>query len=207
MSQSGQVRLPVRMQVIGSDAAQVAALQSVLVAQVPGVAVSAFDPTWVRSAPDAEAVVVDGLTGSTSAADMARQLRAMGYKGAIALVVADGVTLDEVVLRFDAVVVPESLVPTELVPDLATQMMRLEVPGTEMMMRARRITAAGELALRLQHALNNPLAGLMAEVQLLQMEELGEQHNETLARMLGLCRRMVEITRSLDGVGERKSKG
>ncbi len=196
----------VRLLVISDDADQAAALTGVLTAQVPGAEITSSPASWVRSAPEVEGVVVDGRADSSAAADTGRQLRAMGFKGGIAVVVEVGAPMQDVAERYDVVVVTVEDVATRLVPDLATQLLRLERPGTEMLMRARRITAAGEVALRLQHALNNPLAGLMAEVQLLQMEELGEPHTETLQRMLVLCRRMVEITRSLDGIGERKAQ-
>jgi len=197
----------VRLLVVSDEADQAAALTGVLVAQVPGAEVSSSPGSWLRSAPDASGVVVDGRGGSSAAAETGRQLRAMGYAGGVAIVVEEGAPIGEAATRFDLLVVTVADVATRLVPELATQMLRLEQPGTEMLMRARRITAAGEVALRLQHSLNNPLAGLMAEVQLLQMEELGPPHTETLERMLTLCRRMVEITRALDGIGERKSLG
>jgi signal transduction histidine kinase len=195
----------VRLLVISGEEAQSSPLAELLVAQVPGAEVTSNPASWVRAAPEVSGVVIDGRADSQAAADTGRRLRAMGYKGGVAIVVEAGAPLDDAATRFDLLLVPVADVATQLVPELATQMLRLEQLGTEMVMRARRITAAGELALRLQHALNNPLAGLMAEVQLLQMENLPAPHDETLTRMLGLCRRMVEITRSLDGVGERKS--
>lgn len=47
----------------------------------------------------------------------------------------------------------------------------------------------------LQHSLNNPLAGLLAELQLLEMEELTPEQREAVARCLGLCRRVIQIVR------------
>lgn len=47
----------------------------------------------------------------------------------------------------------------------------------------------------LQHTLNNPLAGLLAELQLLQMEPLTEEQQESVARAVGLCRRVIQIVR------------
>lgn len=199
--------VPVRMLVLGDDAAQAESLQRVLEAQIPGVETQLLIPEWVRSAPEFEAVVIDGRADADGASATARRLRAMGYAGALAMVVPSGAAPDATAPRFEVLVVREDETATALVPALATEMMRLELPGTALMMRARRITAAGEMALRLQHALNNPLAGLMAELQLLQMEGAGGAQEETLARMMSLCRRMVEITRSLDGIGERSAKG
>lgn len=47
----------------------------------------------------------------------------------------------------------------------------------------------------LQHTLNNPLAGLLAELQLLEMEDLPQAHREAVERSLGLVRRLIQIVR------------
>jgi signal transduction histidine kinase len=47
----------------------------------------------------------------------------------------------------------------------------------------------------LQHTLNNPLAGLLAELQLLEMEDLPEAHRAAVERCIGLTRRVVQIVR------------
>ena len=47
----------------------------------------------------------------------------------------------------------------------------------------------------LQHTLNNPLAALLAELQLLEMEELTPTHRETVERLIGLTRRVITIVR------------
>lgn len=47
----------------------------------------------------------------------------------------------------------------------------------------------------LQHTLNNPLGGLLAELQLLEMEDLPESHRAAVERCIGLTRRLVQIVR------------
>lgn len=47
----------------------------------------------------------------------------------------------------------------------------------------------------LQHSLNNPLTALLAELQLLEMEELSEPHRESVERAISLCRRLIKIVR------------
>ena len=54
---------------------------------------------------------------------------------------------------------------------------------------------------------NNPLAGIMAEAQLMQLESPTADQAAALERMVALCRRMIELTRTLDGVAERKLLG
>jgi signal transduction histidine kinase len=70
-------------------------------------------------------------------------------------------------------------------------------------MRARRLVAAGEIALRFQHSVNNPLAGILAEAQLMQLDPVTAEQNEALERIVMLCRRIIELGRTLDGMGER----
>jgi signal transduction histidine kinase len=47
----------------------------------------------------------------------------------------------------------------------------------------------------LQHTLNNPLAGLLAELQLLQMEDLAPEHREAVGRAVELVRRLIKIVK------------
>ena len=47
----------------------------------------------------------------------------------------------------------------------------------------------------LQHSLNNPLAALLAELQLLELEELAPEHREAVERAIGLCRRVITLVR------------
>ena len=75
--------------------------------------------------------------------------------------------------------------------------MRFSLSGADF----RSAAAAGEVALSLQHSLNNPLAALMAEAQLLELESMEPEHREAVRRMVELCRRMVDELRRLDGVG------
>jgi light-regulated signal transduction histidine kinase (bacteriophytochrome) len=54
-------------------------------------------------------------------------------------------------------------------------------------------------AARIQHAMNNPLAALLAEEQLLTMEgTLGAEHRESVERMIELTRRVILLVRDLD---------
>lgn len=47
----------------------------------------------------------------------------------------------------------------------------------------------------LQHTLNNPLGGLLAELQLLEMEDLPPEHREGVERSIALCRRIIQIVK------------
>ena len=70
------------------------------------------------------------------------------------------------------------------------------------LMQARRVFAAGQVALSLQHAINNPLAALLAEAQLLQFEDLTSEQRASVDRIVELCRRVVVLVRRLDAVAD-----
>jgi len=54
-------------------------------------------------------------------------------------------------------------------------------------------------AARIQHAMNNPLAALLAEEQLLSMEAtLNVDQRESVDRMIELTRRVIMLVRELD---------
>ncbi|MBX9928923.1 MAG: hypothetical protein K2X99_08420 [Gemmatimonadaceae bacterium] len=52
--------------------------------------------------------------------------------------------------------------------------------------------------------MNNALAALFAELQLLEMEELPPEHAESIQRAVGLCRLAVNRSRALDPVPVRE---
>ena len=47
----------------------------------------------------------------------------------------------------------------------------------------------------LQHTLNNPLAGLLAELQLLEMDDLAPEQRAAVERAIALCRRVIQIVK------------
>ncbi len=185
-----------RIVVVSEDLAWAGSVRELLTAQLPTAMTDVLPPLRLRSKPEAHALILDGRGPESE--QTSRNVRAMGFAGAIVSVAGR----DDAVLGVRALVV-DALAHT-LMPLLDDELARLEAPLHEQVARARRLVAAGELALRLQHALNNPLAGLLAEAQLMQMEATLPEQQQALERMVLLCRRMIEITRALDGVGERK---
>ena len=60
-----------------------------------------------------------------------------------------------------------------------------------------------QLAARVQHELNNPLAALLAEAQLLGMDAtLAEEHRIAVERIVELTRRIVTTVRDLETLSE-----
>jgi signal transduction histidine kinase len=62
--------------------------------------------------------------------------------------------------------------------------------------RIQRAVAVGERSAHWQHTLNNPLAALLAESQLLEMEPLPPDQQESVRRIVELCRRLIELVRA-----------
>ena len=60
-------------------------------------------------------------------------------------------------------------------------------------------TELQQLTALVQHQLNNPLAALLAEAQLLSMEpELSDPHRESVTRVIELVRRLIALVRDLE---------
>src|SRR3954469_3721077 len=71
-------------------------------------------------------------------------------------------------------------------------------PAEREVRRVQRQIALGEAARSARHDLNNPLTALLAEVQLLELEELAPPHRAAARRILDLARRIVVVARRLD---------
>lgn len=174
----------------------------------------------VRGVPAADVLVLAAPAAGEPALDALRRARAGGFTGAVVVVMPDdrpgagvrnqhehdadwhrlagcacplGAGGDERL----AVALAEALQAVshdgpEDGPDGALEALRDALWDT------RRRLAVAEVAMRLQHALNNPLAALLAEAQLLEMESLLPDHRAAVRRMVELCRRMGEAVRELD---------
>jgi signal transduction histidine kinase len=60
------------------------------------------------------------------------------------------------------------------------------------------LAAVGAVALKLLHDLNNPLAALLAEAQLLQLEPLTAEQSAAVGRIVEQCRRVVRVSKEID---------
>lgn len=171
---------------------------SILSATIAALAEEAF--------PRADAAVIDGGAIPRVTVETLRVLRARGFAAPALLVTA---APDDAALRAtaDSLGVPAVAraridgSPSELALAL-TAALDNEPAVTAELRQARRIFAAGQSALSLQHAINNPLAALLAEAQLLQLEELSAEQRGSVDRMVELCRRIVTLVRRLDALAE-----
>jgi signal transduction histidine kinase len=200
-----------RLVCISTDVYASAALQATVSAIVPRARVDAADTSIVRGTPDAECVIVAVGAMYSAGVALVRELRARGFTGSIILVVEspDRVLGDELTQLGIGAVLPQSTL-AERLPEALTSVLQLEAqasrsaPAAAMLSSLRRVqkmVAAGELAGRLQHKLNNPLAALLAEAQLLELEELPSDHATSVRRIVELCRRVIEVTKSIEGMG------
>jgi len=85
------------------------------------------------------------------------------------------------------------------------------VDGRELDTRKRytpqQLAAAGAIALEFRHQVNNPLAALLAEAQMLALEPLAPEHRAAAERMVELCRRTVTLLRELDAATRAAAEG
>ena len=188
--------------VASPDHAFADAVRDILAVQMPAASCERLETGNLRARPNGAVVVIDGRSAPDQRDSIARRIRAMGFAGGI--VQAGAGPVEHSAEMGIADVSPDRLAH-ELVPAIVAVMERSGAPLADGVMRARRLVAAGETALHLQHDINNPLAGLLAELQLMEMDELSPEHADAVQRMLALCRRLMALTRSLDGMGERKS--
>lgn len=156
--------------------------------------------------PEASAALIDGGATAKATIDVVRALRARGFGAPILVVtpVPDDAALRATTDSLGARTVARELIdgsPSELAVALTAALER-DAEVTAELRRARRIYAAGQVALSLQHGINNPLAALLAEAQLLQLEELTAEQRGSLDRMVELCRRIVALVRQLDALAE-----
>lgn len=203
--------VPLRVVCISTDVLASAALQTTVASLVPGAVVEAADTSIVRSVPLADCVILAVGRLYSVGLSLVRELRARGYEEPIILVVESqaGAPREELAQLGVDVVLAESNVALQL-PDallalLSTEAVRRSSPRSLAIVgslrRLRALIAAGEIAGGLQHKLNNPLAALLAEAQLLELEPLAPEHQASVGRMIELCRRVIEVSRSIEGIG------
>jgi signal transduction histidine kinase len=199
--------------IIEENADRAGALRGELALMLPNAATLSCDASMVGEAPirDASAILVDGGNSARGTAELLRLLRARGFGGPVMVLspAPHDPGLREAmnalgVLGIDRTVADES--PDELAATL-TRAFSADAEVASALRQARRIFAAGQATLSLQHGINNPLAALMAEAQLLQLEELQPEHRESVDRIVELCRRVVVLVRRLDVLAEGERDG
>jgi len=201
---------------VADQSATAAALHEALTALFPNATVARVDTEVERVLPEpVHCAIIDAAVHGEDGIDVLQRLRAGGYAGAAVLVidesrpgaVADATSAARLGARWCALA-GDDLVPLGAAVADALRVHDDGADGTpsgralRAVRHTRQLIAAGQLAMRLQHSLNNPLAALLAEAQLLELEPLEADHKESVQRIIELTRRVIGVVRGLDGVGK-----
>lgn len=150
------------------------------------------------------------LAGADASAivDTIAQFRAQGGNGGIVLVVDDPATVDVslvAMLGIDAVLAAQRM-DIELLPALhrvftaPSRVTRDAGALARYLTRCHALLAAGLSVTRLPHRLNNPLAALLAEAELLRLDALTTEQRESVDRILEISQRLIAEVRQLEGM-------
>ena len=202
---------PLSLACVAQESSVSARLQEALLTLFPGATVQLVDTGVERGVPPTiDCAVVDAGSNGFDGADVLRTLRAQGYAGAAVLLVdpgrrgSDPAAADRLGARYCSLdgdsIAPLATAITDSIRSQANGDHESAVP-LRALRQTQRLLAAGELATRLQHSLNNPLAALLAEAQLLELEPLLPDHRASVERIIELSRRVIDVVRALDGVG------
>ena len=178
---------------------------------LPRATFSTVDPAAIApgKTPVADCYLVDGRDAG-AAMHVIRRLRAGGATGVVMLLVEErDETLGARVAGFGAL---EQLTLAELPRSFATALERAVggegwtpalTPVRDELRRTQRLAAAGEIALGLQHSMNNALTAVLAEAQLLGMEKLPADAATSVQRIIDNTRKLVQLVRGLDVVSSK----
>ena len=188
---------------VGGDAPTCALVRELVGTALPTATVWMEGPEMlvIDGAAVGECIVFAGAVGEESPVDVARRLRSAGLTATLVGVVARREPVLEAQARALGVRLVEREAMARELPMAVADAASLSGAPSPALLELRRmqqLVAAGELAARVQHALNNPLTALMAEAQLLEMEPLDDEHRQAVSRMIELCRRLIGIVRQLD---------
>lgn len=196
---------------LSPDGPSAVVLADLLGTLFPGVTVDVVDISSLHSIPGADCAVLDATGGVDAALSLLGALRARDFTAPVVCIVADETSRERVERSPLGIgVVIEAATVARTLPDALRQVMRLDVlavdsPAAAEWLRiarqTQRLVAAGEIVLKMQHALNNPLAALLTEAQLLELEDLRPEHRQAVERIVQLSRRLSEVTRTLGGIG------
>ena len=199
---AGAARLGVML--VSDDVALERIVRELLATMLPSALVTTT-PLVDAPASNADVAIVDQSVRGLKEVTAAQELRARGFRGGIAFLSPacdpalqhrlDALGPARCVARETmATTLPAAIAELSARPDLGAELGPIE----RELRRTQQLVAMGEATSRIQHTLNNPLTALLAEAQLLEMEELSEQHRAAVRRMIELCRRLVVMVRGLD---------
>jgi len=154
--------------------------------------------------PEVDIALIDSGVVARGAADSLRLLRARGFANPVVIVtpVPDDANLCGAAASLGARCIARDDADPIALGTALTGALGGDSALSPELAQARRVFAAGQAALSLQHGINNPLAALLAEAQLLQMEDLTSDQRASADRMVELCRRIVTLVKRLDAIAD-----
>ena len=201
-----------RVGLVSQSDAIVSLVRESVTAAFPTATVTAVAPEAAGKLPDCAMIFIDATSDTTAAAETAQALRAGASRSGLAFVVN---AREESLTRSSAAIgAHEQIEVRALGPQMAATVERVVggdgwnddlLAARDELRRTQRLLAAGEIALGLQHAMNNPLTAVLAEAQLLEMEELSPDTTTAVRRIIESTRRLVALVRKLDVVSAKKA--
>lgn len=218
-----------RVLCITAQPALAADVRDTLATWLPGVEVTSEPPLAARWARGTDCLIAGPEPSGRAALELLREVRASGYRNGVVLLASaaasgegrgwTGAEAREAAQLGATLHLTETLTGESLAAAVAEAVAGAHrTAGDEATVegscpavttagglraeleRTRQQLAAGARALQLQHAVNNPLAALLAEAQLLELEELAPEQRAAVRRIIELCRRVVVVVRELGAV-------
>jgi signal transduction histidine kinase len=194
-----------RVACLGASPAAAATVVAAVASLLPEAQVDQLDFRATSGLPEADLFVIDAASDAGLAVEQLRTLRGRGA-GAPAILVGGGELTVPASLG-DHWTVDATQLAAALPNAISAAAGRAEAvaahPGLGSLLHGlqamQQLIAAGQIARRVKHDINNPLAALLAEAQLLELEELGDEARDSVVRMIELTRRVIDEARNLEG--------
>ena len=196
--------------VVSQSGAMVALLQEAITAAMPTAQLEHATPEATARLVECPLIFIDATSDTAAAGVIAQGLRAGASRASLVFVVG---APDDALMRQGARVGALEQIEVKMLGRAMAETIERALGGdgwSDEMGRARdeirrtqRLLAAGEIALGLQHAMNNPLTAVLAEAQLLEMEPLPPETATAVRRIIESTRRLVVLVRKLDAVSPK----
>ena len=196
--------------VVSQSGAMVALLQEAITAAMPTAQLEHATPEATARLVECPLIFIDATSDTAAAGVIAQGLRAGASRASLVFVVSAS---DDALMRQGARIGALEQIEVKMLGRAMAETIERALGGdgwSDEMGRARdeirrtqRLLAAGEIALGLQHAMNNPLTAVLAEAQLLEMEPLPPETATAVRRIIESTRRLVALVRKLDAVSPK----
>ncbi|HWE41818.1 MAG TPA: histidine kinase dimerization/phospho-acceptor domain-containing protein [Gemmatimonadaceae bacterium] len=209
---SSPVTPSLRIGLVSTSQPIIALVRESVAAALPTAPLEDSPPDRAAKLGSCSLIFVDATGDVLAAAETARNLRASSSQSALAFIVN---ARDETLAKAGAPVGAVEQVELRALGPAMTSVIERAVAvngwtgdlaaARDELRRTQRLLAAGEIALGLQHAMNNPLTSVLAEAQLLEMESLPPETATAVRRIIESTRRLVALVRKLDVVSANRA--